>query len=452
MITFHSLCNGDLLVGIISGTIRDAVLLDSYERALSDPALRRRRAELYLFTPAAKLLISFSAYTQIADITQSTLEDASNGMRTAVVSDSAEVLANAKVYAIALAERGGGTEEVRAFSSLPAALEWLESAEALEEITHLLPTPPVCSGLQAPRQDSTKAHYADIHDIVSHAPLVLMEYVTASPSEVEFLYLSEAAESVLGFPPRFFTSDEASWAKQKPQEVRDFSQSLRRIINGNDQVTIREIPYNHPQQGQIWLQISSAQTPRKLKGVPVWSGYALDVTKRKALELSLQEEATHDPLTAVLNRREVCARLEHELARSTRYRRPLSIVMLDIDHFKKVNDQHGHLAGDEVLRQVCRVLGNLRRKNDHLGRYGGEEFLLVLPETEGADAMALAERIRTALEGTPIQAAGKVVHVTASFGIASLDKTSRQTANALLASADSALYKAKNSGRNRVCT
>ncbi len=159
--------------------------------------------------------------------------------------------------------------------------------------------------------------------------------------------------------------------------------------------------------------------------------------------------ATHDPLTGLCNRRHFDGLADTEIARALRHGRPLSLCMLDIDHFKPINDRHGHACGDEVLRMVGRLLQAHARNEDVAARIGGEEFALLLPECGLDDATALAERLREAIAATAFDADGGPLRVTASIGVASIGP-GRDARAPLLAAADAALYRAKSEGRNRV--
>ena len=163
----------------------------------------------------------------------------------------------------------------------------------------------------------------------------------------------------------------------------------------------------------------------------------------------LRELAIHDSLTGLINHLEFLRRLEEEVERARRYRRPLALLMLDIDHFKNVNDTYGHLAGDEVLRTLAARLKAELRPADQAARYGGEEFAVILPETAVAGALELAERLRAAASASAI-APGQAVNLTVSIGVAAFPEDA-ETDKALLAAADGALYAAKQAGRNRVC-
>jgi two-component system, cell cycle response regulator len=164
----------------------------------------------------------------------------------------------------------------------------------------------------------------------------------------------------------------------------------------------------------------------------------------------LREQATRDSLTGLWNRAMILETLERELARSRRDDQPVAAIMADIDHFKQINDTYGHLVGDGVLRQTAERLMAMLRPYDTVGRYGGEEFLVVLAGCGLKVALTLAERLRHGVETEPITEADKTIHVTLSLGIAVWD--GQMTARELLRVTDDALYGAKRAGRNRVAS
>ena len=161
----------------------------------------------------------------------------------------------------------------------------------------------------------------------------------------------------------------------------------------------------------------------------------------------LREIAARDPLTGVLNRGAIMEALERKLAAAGR-RHPFGVIMIDVDHFKHINDTYGHGAGDDVLREFTRRLTAGLRQNDDLGRYGGEEFLVLIAETEQANVLRTAERLRRVIADAPFEHDGMGLAVTASFGVA-FSGCAGVGAAALLKMADRALYRAKASGRNR---
>lgn len=157
-----------------------------------------------------------------------------------------------------------------------------------------------------------------------------------------------------------------------------------------------------------------------------------------------------DGLTGIHNKRLFLETLDREMVRSHRRIRPLALVMFDLDHFKQVNDTHGHLAGDAVLREVCARIRNNVRKDEVFARYGGEEFVVLLPEASLEEAYGFAERLRALVGEKPVSVNGKEIVVTASIGIAFTTGSPETTPESLVAEADARLYQAKRAGRNRV--
>jgi diguanylate cyclase (GGDEF)-like protein len=165
-------------------------------------------------------------------------------------------------------------------------------------------------------------------------------------------------------------------------------------------------------------------------------------------ELQLRLVAQVDHLTGALTRRGFIEQAEREIARANRYNRPGALVMIDVDHFKSVNDAHGHPAGDQVLRQLAEIAATTLRPSDVFGRLGGEEFALLLPETNGTDAILVAERLRQTIADHVIHLpSGETLRITASFGVALLAQDS--TFATCVERADAMLYAAKADGRNR---
>jgi diguanylate cyclase (GGDEF)-like protein len=141
--------------------------------------------------------------------------------------------------------------------------------------------------------------------------------------------------------------------------------------------------------------------------------------------------------------------LQNELSRAQRYKRPLSLLFGDIDHFKAINDTFGHLAGDRVIKALATKLRMETRESDHAARYGGEEFAVILPETTIEDAKVIAERLRSGIESMDITYGGNSISISLSFGIADLTDNKKADIDELISRADKALYHAKEQGRNR---
>jgi diguanylate cyclase (GGDEF)-like protein len=187
---------------------------------------------------------------------------------------------------------------------------------------------------------------------------------------------------------------------------------------------------------------------------PMASWYLVGLLIRlHTLETEMREQASRDALTGLLTRRHFVEAAEFEIGRSIRYDRPLSVIMLDLDEFKEINDTLGHAVGDQVLRVVGERISSCLREVDLAGRVGGEEFALVLPETTQDAAAEVAERIVRSIGAQPIDVAGVPVRVTASAGVAeqsSDDYGALSSFDTALMHADQAMYAAKREGRNRV--
>lgn len=171
------------------------------------------------------------------------------------------------------------------------------------------------------------------------------------------------------------------------------------------------------------------------------------LVKVRTKEIELLSQT--DSLTGLWNRRHLEESLESEFKRAKRYNKELSIMIIDLDHFKYINDTYGHMAGDEVLREVSAAIKECQRETDFIGRYGGEEIVIILPETDLHTSSNIAETVRKTVESRPVEFEGEVINVTASIGVSSLRKEHENFAM-LFSEADEALYNAKKLGRNRV--
>jgi len=181
----------------------------------------------------------------------------------------------------------------------------------------------------------------------------------------------------------------------------------------------------------------------------MFTGIVRDITERKKMEADLEKMAVTDALTGIYNRGYFNRHLNDEYKRSKRYNIPLSLIILDIDHFKSVNDTYGHPAGDALLIAVATELHNLARDTDIVARYGGEEFVLILPQTDGKSALILAERLRAAVANISVSAEKEMISVTISLGLACIPGSEADSPDHYLRIADRALYQAKETGRNK---
>lgn len=198
----------------------------------------------------------------------------------------------------------------------------------------------------------------------------------------------------------------------------------------------------------VWIDISGSGVVYD-PTITLW--LINDISKQKSLEGELSHQVNHDFLTGVSSRSWFMRQALVELHRAIRYNHPLSLLMLDIDFFKRINDTHGHLAGDVVLKNVADLCKQMLRDSDMVGRLGGEEFALLLPETNHQQAFTVAERLRNNIENANIVLPGDNVtlQLTVSIGVATLEGK-HDDVEAMIGRADKALYEAKNSGRNRI--
>ncbi|NLH50793.1 MAG: diguanylate cyclase [Myxococcales bacterium] len=186
--------------------------------------------------------------------------------------------------------------------------------------------------------------------------------------------------------------------------------------------------------------------------VQVGSRFVQLAQERLQTRKRLEELATTDSLTGLFNRRSAMEKLEIEIERCRRAAEPLVLIMLDLDNFKLINDKHGHLTGDLVIRHIASLLRQSVRGSDLLARLGGEEFLIVLPNTNLYFGLTLAERLREAIATQPaVRETGECYFITASLGLALFDPGEPRSIKELIGQADRALYRAKSGGRNQIC-
>ena len=234
-----------------------------------------------------------------------------------------------------------------------------------------------------------------------------------------------------------------------PDDLDKTERQAAALADGKNTVQFQNRYFDR--DGEVhWIEWASVPIPEE----QIIYGVARDVTERKALELELEQLSRRDPLTGVLNRRSFDEALESQLAYTRRYGRGGALLVVDLDRFKQINDQHGHAAGDEALRQVARVLGDNVRQTDTVARdpdglvarLGGDEFALLLPEADAAGAEAVAERLLAALATAPLEVDGRRVELGISVGVALFDECGCPPAEDLLAAADRAMYVVKAAG------
>lgn len=266
-------------------------------------------------------------------------------------------------------------------------------------------------------------------------------------SQREFLYVNNKTAELFGYPV-----DEIIGKKESdilPPDIADhFYQSDKKVFETNEKQVIDEEVIDEEGNQYRYLSI---KVPYNREGeLPALIGFSSDVTELYQLKEQFKKQANTDPLTELYNRRFFVEQAEKEFNRTSRYNKSLSLVSFDIDHFKNINDKFGHPAGDQVLIQLAKALMPVIRTEDILARIGGEEFSLLLPETDIDVANQVAERIRQTLAKLTIKGDWQGgITMTVSLGVTSL-KTTDDSFEQLFKRADKALYNAKDNGRNQV--
>ncbi len=283
-----------------------------------------------------------------------------------------------------------------------------------------------------------------LRDLSAEAPGVIFQFLLRADETSCFPFISDGVEKIFEV-----TADEAKNSVRalffrlhpddKEQVYHDIRQSQESLTPW-----ISEFRVQLPEQGIRWLRGESR--PQRLDdGATVWNGYIADITAIKSLEFKLREQATIDPLTNTFNRRHLSAQWPQSMARFRRTGIPMSMIMLDIDHFKRVNDRYGHDAGDEVLIRLSRLLTQEVRSTDTVYRMGGEEFLVVCEDTQLSGANTLAKSLWEKVRNSPMPF---VDQITASFGVT--EAKPGESMDAAFKRLDDLLYRAKRGGRDRV--
>lgn len=261
------------------------------------------------------------------------------------------------------------------------------------------------------------------------------------------VYVNPAFEQLMGYPAADVMGQSA-FMLHGPDTDSHAELQMREAIRDGKPIRTEILKYCRDGQSR-WLDLNLLPLRDEQGEITHFAWIERDLTRYKMIERQLANMALFDSLTGTLNRPAFYQHAEKEFARSKRYYRPLSVIMLDIDHFKQVNDQYGHRGGDQVLQIFAEACQEVIRSTDVMGRVGGEEFAMLLPDTPMMSAYNLAERLRERINKYPYLAGDMLIEVTASLGVAELhgDDTDFR---ALLQRADAALYAAKHAGRNRV--
>lgn len=272
----------------------------------------------------------------------------------------------------------------------------------------------------------------------------------ATPHEAggpRIIYVNPAFEQLMGYTPEEVLGQSPRMLNGPDTDSHTRYRIRKALREGKG---IRTEILKYAKDGQTrWLDMNVVPL-RDADGVIThFACIERDLTRYKKIERQLANMALFDSLTGTLNRPAFYQHAEKEFARSKRYYRPLSVIMLDIDHFKSVNDKYGHHGGDQVLQIFAEACQEVIRNTDLMGRVGGEEFAMLLPDTPMKAAFNLAERLRERITKYPYLAGDMLIEITASLGVAELHSDDGDF-KTLLQRADEALYNAKHAGRNRV--
>lgn len=218
-------------------------------------------------------------------------------------------------------------------------------------------------------------------------------------------------------------------------------------LKASGSVLNMEVQFRRADGSAFWTLFTVNQAV--IQGLPVNLAWIYDYTERRNMEEALRDMASKDPLTGIYNRRSFMELARQQLARSHRFKEPMSVVVLDVDHFKRINDTYGHAIGDDALRMVAGACTSSLREYDIFGRLGGEEFVAALPGTTVDESCAVAERLRRNIARMTLPGLEGRINLTASIGIAGIEGAG-DTLEKAIHRADLALYRAKNEGRNRV--
>lgn len=300
--------------------------------------------------------------------------------------------------------------------------------------------------------DVTRAQKA-YQQIVSRKKEIDTEEKTLSLKAAQIFTLYDMTKEIT----RNFSEEDAfNVFKKRLQENAQFAECLlldpldSKIKEYEENSTYFVFPLKGQRRLSGYLVIKGIKPQDQEKTLILCQQFAL-AFRRIHLYKEVEKLAITDGLTEVHTRRYILDHFEEELKRSVSRRTPLSLLMIDVDFFKHFNDQHGHLTGDQILREIATIIRDNIREIDLAGRYGGEEFCAVLPETDENGANYVAERIRSAVEKAVIRAYDKEIKATVSIGISTFPKDGKLSAE-LIDKADWALYRAKKMGRNGICT
>jgi len=294
-----------------------------------------------------------------------------------------------------------------------------------------------------------EAHYRNLTETMKDVVWIL------DASTLHFTYVSPSVQRLRGYSPEEIMAQpiDAALSPKDAERLKQMIQNnLDEFLAGNiDENTYltSEVEQPHKDGSSVWTEAIVRYVRNDKTGAMEIHGVTRDISERRSLRLELERQATTDSLTGIPNRRHFLNTAQKETERCKRHGRTLSLLMLDIDHFKAVNDTFGHATGDRALQAVARSCGKEMRSTDICGRIGGEEFALLLVETDLDQAYRVAERLIAQVEAIELFTEnGQPVRLTTSIGVAEY-RPQTETLSDLMVRADKGLYKAKNKGRNR---
>lgn len=289
------------------------------------------------------------------------------------------------------------------------------------------------------------------NEIYSNIVSYMDEAVVVLDAKYNIMFCNNSVQKIFGHEAKDIVGKKISFLlpnrvyHSNERMIEDFARSKVKLISMlQKKVQI----YGHHRDGRDFIA-SVALVNASIDSDEYYGVIIRDISENKKNEEELLRLASTDPLTGVLNRREFRAIAEKEVMRSKRYGRPLSLLIMDIDHFKVINDSYGHAAGDKALQHLTKLCSSSLRTMDVICRWGGEEFVIMLPETGMKGAVVIAERLRSSIEETDFINNNNKIDFTVSVGVSAF-KQGDDDIDGVLSRADSSLYMAKENGRNKV--
>ena len=283
--------------------------------------------------------------------------------------------------------------------------------------------------------------------LVDKLPAIIYESIYTPDGVGKCIYVSSKCEELIGISPNLVTDDINNFYSTIHKDDLFKYIVAEKEANKNLDVEFRII---HFKTKEIrWIHLSSSLCEIMADGNQLWIGFINDITEKKKNEEMLFKYATTDSLTGLSNRRYFYEIAEKEINKYKNHNIPFSILLLDLDKFKMINDKYGHIIGDETLKHFVKQINRILRPYDTFGRIGGEEFCVLFKETDIEEAKKLASKCREVVERNPISTDLGTIYLTVSGGLVEVERNSLEILK-LMEKADKALYMAKESGRNRI--